>query len=115
MLLFCSIDFSIFSRFYNTIMYSIKPYFSLRFLLFIILFSSSCNNKKETKEEGPLFTLLPSEETGVDFQNTLTEGLNTNILMYEYFYNGGGVGLGDFNNDELIDIYFSGKMQSDRL
>ncbi|WP_317175616.1 hypothetical protein [Adhaeribacter swui] len=42
----------------------------------------------------PLFTLLPPEKTGVTFANTLTEGLNTNVLMYEYFYNGGGVAVG---------------------
>ena len=42
-------------------------------------------------EGAPRFTLLPAAETGVGFVNQLTEGPNTNILMYEYFYNGGGV------------------------
>ena len=67
------------------------------------------------KEEPPLFTLLSSESTGIDFTNTLTEGLNANVLMYEYLYNGGGVATGDFNGDGLIDIYFSSNMDNNKL
>lgn len=63
----------------------------------------------------PLFTLLSPEQTKVDFQNTLTEGLNTNILMYEYFYNGGGVAAGDLNGDGLVDLYFTANMGDNRL
>lgn len=72
---------------------------------------SSAKNEKENQ----LFTLLGTEETNISFQNTLTEGLNTNILMYEYFYNGGGVAAGDFNNDGLIDIYFTSNMGENKL
>ncbi|PRY00224.1 VCBS repeat protein, partial [Pontibacter ummariensis] len=63
----------------------------------------------------PLFTLLPASKTGVSFTNSLTEGLNTNVLMYEYFYNGGGIAIGDVNGDGLQDIYFTGNMTSNRL
>lgn len=69
---------------------------------------------EETKVPA-LFTLLPSESTGISFDNTLTEGLNTNVLMYEYFYNGGGAAAGDINGDGLIDLYFSGNMVENRL
>ncbi|WP_419788458.1 hypothetical protein [Mucilaginibacter sp. SP1R1] len=53
----------------------------------------ACNNKPEHHDndatENTLFKLLPSTQTHIDFSNILTEGLNTNVLMYEYFYNGG--------------------------
>ncbi|MCR8560649.1 VCBS repeat-containing protein [Mucilaginibacter sp. BJC16-A38] len=62
-----------------------------------------------------LFKLLPAEQTHIDFANTLTEGLNTNVLMYEYFYNGGGVAIGDLNGDGLQDIYFTGNMTDNKL
>jgi hypothetical protein len=62
-----------------------------------------------------LFTLLPPDSTGINFSNSLDEGLNTNVLMYEYFYNGGGVAIGDVNGDGLQDVYFSGNMTDNRL
>lgn len=65
--------------------------------------------------EAPLFTLLRPEQTHVDFVNNLKEGLNTNILMYEYFYNGGGVAAGDMNGDGLVDLYFSSNMGLNKL
>src|SRR5882757_1992238 len=66
-------------------------------------------------DSNALFALLPPERTHIDFRNTLTEGLNTNVLVYEYFYNGGGVGIGDMNGDGLQDIYFSGNMTDNKL
>jgi hypothetical protein len=63
----------------------------------------------------PLFKLLPSVHTGVNFKNTITENDKLNILNEAYIYNGGGVGIGDFNNDGLADIYFSANMVSNKL
>ncbi|MEM9718742.1 MAG: VCBS repeat-containing protein [Bacteroidota bacterium] len=63
----------------------------------------------------PLFKLLSSSETGITFQNVLTEGLNTNVLLYEYFYNGGGVAAADFNGDDFIDLYFTSNMGRNAL
>ncbi len=63
----------------------------------------------------PLFTLLPSSYTNIDFQNTLTENINANVMMYEYIYNGGGVAIADVNNDGLQDIYFTGNMTPNKL
>ncbi|MES2872594.1 MAG: VCBS repeat-containing protein [Bacteroidota bacterium] len=76
----------------------------------------SCQSPVNKDEESnPLFTLLSSDSTNIGFNNILTEGLNTNILMYEYFYNGGGVAVADLNGDGLEDIYFTGNMTSNRL
>ncbi len=61
------------------------------------------------------FEKLPARKTGVKFQNTLKEDRSSNILTYEYFYNGGGVAIGDINNDGLDDIFFTGNMSSNRL
>jgi len=83
-----------------------------------LLFLSGCGGQSDrtgTAEGKQLFTLLTPEQTRIHFQNELTEGLNTNILMYEYFYNGGGVAAGDFNNDGLVDIYFTSNMSDNKL
>jgi len=61
------------------------------------------------------FEMQPARKTGVRFGNMLTEDRVYNILRYEYFYNGGGVAVGDLNNDGLDDIYFSGNMVSNKL
>ncbi len=80
------------------------------YLLFFSLSAAFAQNPRPT-----LFKSVPSEETGVTFANIVKESPNFNIITYEYFYNGGGVGLGDFNNDGLVDIYFSGNLQPCRL
>lgn len=67
------------------------------------------------KAEPALFQLLSPERTGVDFANNLAEGDSLNILNYVYYYNGGGVGIADFNNDGLEDIFLAGNEASCRL
>ena len=61
------------------------------------------------------FQPVLAAESGVNFGNLVKETAGLNIITYEYFYNGGGVGLGDFNNDGLVDIYFTANMQPGRL
>ncbi|MFN8288885.1 MAG: VCBS repeat-containing protein [Chitinophagaceae bacterium] len=68
-------------------------------------FLFSCSNKK--KENTPvLFETLTSKRTGISFSNTLTYNKEFNLFKYIYFYNGSGVGAGDFNNDGLTDLFF---------
>lgn len=62
-----------------------------------------------------LFSPLPAAQTGVDFVNRLTETPTENIVTYEYFYNGGGVAAGDFNNDGLTDLIFTSNQQNTQL
>jgi hypothetical protein len=62
-----------------------------------------------------LFQRLSPARTGIDFANILAESDSLNILNYLYYYNGGGVGIADFNNDGLEDIFFTGNESSCRL
>ena len=63
----------------------------------------------------PLFNLLSAKETGITFSNDVSESEALNILSYEYFYNGGGIAVGDINNDGLPDLFFTGNMKPNRL
>ena len=90
----------------------------LYFLALLALFGViGCSEKENTlyKKENTLFNLLPASQTGIDFKNTLLESDTLNILTEANIYNGGGVGIGDFNNDGLVDIYFSANMVSNKL
>ncbi len=66
-------------------------------------------------QKTPLFELVPPALSGVNFKNSLAESPKANVLTYEYFYNGGGVAIGDINNDGLEDIYFSANMKPNAL
>ena len=68
-----------------------------------------------SKNEGELFRNPSKEQTGITFSNTLEESDALNILDYLYFYNGGGVAVGDINNDDLPDIFFSGNRVANKL
>ncbi len=81
--------------------------------LFILLFATTSAFAQQLPQ--PIFKPVPNKETGINFANFIRESPELNIITYEYLYNGGGVGLGDFNNDGLIDIYFSGNLQPGRL
>lgn len=67
------------------------------------------------EKEGTLFSNPSSEETGITFSNSLMPTEDVNILDYLYFYNGGGVAVGDINGDELPDIFFSGNQVKNKL
>ncbi|TRZ43342.1 CRTAC1 family protein [Robertkochia solimangrovi] len=62
-----------------------------------------------------LFTLMDPDSTGFDFQNKVENQKNFNIFKYRNFYNGGGVAIGDINNDGLPDIYMTANMGQNKL
>ncbi|WP_348813280.1 VCBS repeat-containing protein [Flavobacterium maritimum] len=68
-----------------------------------------------SEKEGQLFEKLDSEESNITFKNQLLESKNISILDYLYYYNGGGVALGDINNDGLVDVYFTSNQGKNKL
>ena len=79
-------------------------------LLIFLLFSCSEENISTSG-----FTLLESKHTNLNFRNLVKETENFNIFKYQYFYNGGGTAIADFNNDGLDDVFFTGNMVKNRL
>ncbi len=90
--------------------WSIKKYFPIIAILFILF---SCTIKKE--KAPAMFEVLESKQTGLNFSNKLTPRPEFNLFKYLYFYNGAGVGAGDFNNDGLIDLFFSSNQEQNKL
>ncbi len=80
-------------------------------LSFIFVLVTVVGNSQNSK----LFTLLSSDKTGVTFNNIIKDDKEKNILLYANFYGGAGVGIGDFNNDGLADIFFAGNIVADKL
>jgi hypothetical protein len=88
--------------------------------LFVINFWACNENKPSVGNEPPtdlatLFTLLDSTNTGINFKNTIVNQKDFNIFKYRNYYNGGGVAIGDINNDGLPDIFFSANMSPNKL
>ncbi|PKA97769.1 VCBS repeat protein [Flavobacteriaceae bacterium MAR_2009_75] len=76
--------------------------------------SNSTSNEQDQKKD-TLFTLLSPQATKLNFINLINETPTVNGFIYEYLYNGGGVAVGDLNNDDLPDIYFISNMYSNKL
>lgn len=81
-------------------------------VLLLLLMAVSCLTgcRDESRME-----LIPASHSGITFNNEITESDTLNVLTYEYIYNGGGVGVADFNNDGMSDLFFTGSMVSSRL
>ncbi|MDO8365278.1 MAG: VCBS repeat-containing protein [Saprospiraceae bacterium] len=85
----------------------LKYSFSILFLLLI-----GCNRPEGA---APKFELLRKAATGLDFDNTPQQSAEVNVFNYMYYFNGGGVAAGDFNQDGLIDLFFTSNMGPDKL
>ncbi len=85
----------------------------LLFLLLIILYA--CGDLFESSDKTSLFTKLDKRTTHIDFINEVADSEDFNIFTYRNFYNGGGVSIGDINNDSLPEIYFTSNMGKNKL
>ncbi len=81
-------------------------------LLILAFFFMSCKEEKTPKQ---LFSLLTSNDTNITFNNTIVETDSLNYYVYPHLYLGGGVATADFNNDGLVDIFFTGNMVPNKL
>src|SRR4051812_36622641 len=79
----------------------------------LVVLLGGCSGKKKT--EHPLFEALNSQRTGLNFSNNLTYSPQFNLFKYMYFYNGSGIGAGDFNNDGKIDLFFASNQGQNKL
>ena len=82
-------------------------------IFYLSLLFCSCSNKKSM--QFPLFKTVDSKQTGITFINKLTPTPQFNLFSYMYYYNGAGIGAGDFNNDGLIDLFFAANQGDNKL
>ncbi len=94
-----------------------KVYNLLWLLTFLII--TGCKNEESNSSNvagsTQIFHLLDPEKTGINFVNEVVDGENFNILTYRNFYNGGGVAIGDINNDSLPDVYLTANQKENKL
>src|SRR5690606_38714533 len=81
---------------------------------FLLLMIGSCSLDQHDVPE-PLFVSVDPTLSNIHFENKLQFSNEFNVYTYRNYYNGGGVALGDINNDGLIDIYFTGNMVQNKL
>lgn len=84
-------------------------------MVIITALTVSCSTGTSEPDQKQLFTILNARQTKIDFINQVEYTEEFNTYTYRNFYNGAGVGLGDFNNDGLTDIYFCGNQKGNRL
>lgn len=87
------------------------------FILILSLIITGCQKSEEPQldQGGFLLQNISPQTSGIDFSNSISEDPQHNILNYIYYYNGGGIAIGDINNDQLPDLYFVSNMGANRL
>jgi hypothetical protein len=85
------------------------------FTLLFCIALCACRHSEQHLSAPPFFQLLRKDATGLDFENELRQSSEFNVFNYMYFYNGGGVAAGDFNNDGLTDLYFTSNMGPNKM
>jgi hypothetical protein len=104
------------SMFQKTRAYS---FFSWLTVFFISIFLTTCSDNDSSKNVSaldPVFKKISSQQSGITFNNLVEENYEKNFFdKFAYVYNGGGVGIGDFNNDGLQDVYFTGNDVANKL
>jgi enediyne biosynthesis protein E4 len=90
---------------------------SFFFLSIILLFNFSCKKSTQQNTTDNLFAfeLMKASETGIDFVNNVENQEDFNVLTYRNYYNGGGVAIGDINNDGLNDVFFTANLKENKL
>lgn len=81
----------------------------------LLILGKSAILSGQTIDSNPLFTKISTEHSGVNFKNVLQSYEKFNVFTSQYFYNGGGVAIGDINNDGLADIFFTANHGPDKL
>lgn len=92
-----------------------QSFWVLTLLLFIACEGEEQQSNTRTVTEEMGFVVVPDSVSNIDFKNTLTETNQFNYFTFPYMYMGGGVSVGDINNDGLPDIYFTGNMVNNKL
>jgi hypothetical protein len=95
-------------------MFLFSSWFGIAFF-FLLLFSCKSRTELAVSDASKLFTFLPPEFTGVSFANNLVYTERLNPYTFHTFYNGGGVAVGDINNDGLQDLFFCSNQGSNKL
>ncbi len=84
-------------------------------LLSFSIFLSCSSQEEELPMSETLFSFISPKHSGVEFENTLIETVDSNPLFYDYYYNGAGVGMGDINGDGMPDLFFAGNNKPSKL
>ena len=88
------------------------------FILIILLYTCGTNTDKEISSQSyNNYVKIPSSSSGIDFINKIEHdlGSKSNLFDYDYFYNGSGVGVADFNNDGLKDVFLCANQAQNRI